>query len=148
MTLLCPTDEQLLRQIQAGDRSGLNQFHDRYRDLVFTVALRVCGQECDAEAVLVTVFWEIWKNPSNWNPERGSARTYLLLLTRSRARDLMRSEASRTTAHRKASEEIAFQQERHTIGSEPAESLADSDQSKQLREIAAALPPEMRECST
>ncbi len=95
------TDEQLFEQIRASDKLGLQELHDRYRNLVYTVAFRVCGQSCDAEAVLVTVFWEIWKNPTRWNPQRGPARTYLLLLTRSRARDLMRSEVSRATRNEK-----------------------------------------------
>ncbi|TWU46645.1 sigma-70 family RNA polymerase sigma factor [Rubripirellula reticaptiva] len=139
------TDEQLIAQVRAGDKSSLQAFHDRYRNLVFTVAHRVCGQECDAETVLVTVFWEIWRNPSAWNPQRGSARTYLLLLTRSRARDLMRSERGRATAQRTAGEELSLQKNRSETELDPSEQLFDKNRSMRLREATQTLPDDVRE---
>ncbi|MGB7325934.1 MAG: sigma-70 family RNA polymerase sigma factor [Rubripirellula sp.] len=139
------TDEQLIERIRNGDKSSLQTFHDRYRDLVFTVAFRVCGQECDAETVLVTVFWEIWRNPSAWNPQRGSARTYLLLLTRSRARDLMRSERGRANAQRTASEELSFRQASSETQLDPSEQLFDKNRSTSLRDATKTLPDDVRE---
>ncbi|TWU46157.1 ECF RNA polymerase sigma factor SigK [Rubripirellula tenax] len=140
-----PDDERLIELIGAGDKASLQRFHDRYRDLVFTVAYRVCGQECDAETVLVTVFWQIWKNPSAWNPQRGSVRTYLLLLTRSRARDLMRSENGRASSERRATEERSLQHARDQTQLDPSEQVADKMMGNRLRAATATLPDEVRQ---
>lgn len=139
------SDEQLIERIGRGDQASLRFFHDRYRDLVFTVALRVCGQECDAETVLVTVFWEIWKNPSSWNPQRGSARTYLLLLARSRALDLMRSEWGRAKVQREAGEELSFIHSQRSAEPDPSDQFASKSQTAGLREATQTLSPDMRE---
>lgn len=139
------SDEQLISGIQCGDQACLRGFHDRYRDLVFTVALRVCGQECDAETVLVTVFWEIWKNPLSWNPQRGSARTYLLVLARSRALDLMRSEWGRVKVQREAGEELSFIRSQRNTEPDPSEQFASKSRANGLREATQTLSAEMRE---
>ncbi|TWT66091.1 ECF RNA polymerase sigma factor SigK [Allorhodopirellula solitaria] len=139
------SDEQLIERIECGDQASLRCFHDRYRDLVFTVAYRVCGQECDAETVLVTVFWEIWKNPSRWNPRRGPVRTYLLVLARSRAQDLMRSEWGRAKVQREAGEELSFIRSRRNTQQDPSDQFAAKNRAARLREATQILPADMRE---
>lgn len=139
------SDEQLMERIAGGDQASLRWFHDRYRDLVFTVAYRVCGQECDAETVLVTVFWEIWKNPSSWNPQRGSVRTFLVLLARSRALDLMRSEWGRAKVQRETGEDLSFIRNQRNTELNPSDQFAMKNRAKRLREATQALSADMRE---
>ncbi len=138
-------DEELILRIGQGDRAAMKIFHDRYRDLVFTIALRVCRQHCDAETVVVTVFWEVWKKPTLWNPQRGTARTYLLLLSRSRARDLMRSEVSRSQGQRNAQQELMSVRRERQDDLDPADPISDTGWAARLGESMGSLPDELRE---
>ncbi|MDA8745922.1 sigma-70 family RNA polymerase sigma factor [Rubripirellula amarantea] len=139
------TDEDLMLGICGGDRASFRELYDRHRSLVYTVALRVCGQECNAETVTVTVFWEIWKKPTSWNPERGPIRTYLLLLARSRARDLLRSEARHSVENRGLAEELTHHRTQLQDTVDPALKLQNSQRARQLRAVAQELPADIRE---
>ncbi|MAT70164.1 MAG: hypothetical protein CMJ58_11660 [Planctomycetaceae bacterium] len=90
-----PTDEQLLLQIAAGERSAFDQLYDRYEGLVYGIAMRVLRNAADAEDVVVEVFWEIWNVRDRFQAERGRGRTYLTMLVRSRAIDRLRRRKAR-----------------------------------------------------
>ena len=84
-----------MERIASGDESALSSFYDRYKGIVFALCLRVLKDRGEAEDVLVEVFFEVWDRASRFDPGRGSPRTYLLTLTRSRAIDRHRSRAAR-----------------------------------------------------
>lgn len=89
------TDEELMRAIAGRDEAAFAALYDRYASVVYALARRVLRRDSDAQAVISDVFWEIWRRAERFNPERGSARTYLLTLARSRAVDALRSRSIR-----------------------------------------------------
>ena len=91
------TDEELMLAMARRDEAAFAQLYDRYSSLLYAIGLRILRRPLDAEAVLSEVFWEIWQNAERFNPERGSARTYLKVLGRSRAIDRLRAEKNRST---------------------------------------------------
>ena len=71
-------------------------FLDAYRDhghAVRAMALRICGPSLAVD-VTQDVFIRLWLEPEKFDPDRGSLRTYLLLLTRHRAVDAVRAESA------------------------------------------------------
>jgi RNA polymerase sigma-70 factor (ECF subfamily) len=90
-----PTDEALLEAVARRDEDAFGQLYDRYSQALFAVSLRILRRPHDAEALLGDVFWEVWHHASRYNPNRGSARTYLVMLTRSRAIDRLRADSGR-----------------------------------------------------
>lgn len=86
-----PDDGTLMERIATGDESALSIFYERYKGLVFALCLRVLRDRGEAEDVLVEVFFEMWDRASRFDPGRGSPRTYLMTLTRSRAIDRQRA---------------------------------------------------------
>lgn len=84
-------DFALMSAIASGDASSLGRLYDRYSPMLNALAVRVLGNKADAEEVLQDVFSEVWFRASRFGPERGSPRTYLMMLTRSRAIDRLRS---------------------------------------------------------
>jgi RNA polymerase sigma-70 factor (ECF subfamily) len=72
----------LLTRIQAGEEDALLQLHDRYVNLVYSVAYRVLEHQQDAEEVTQDVFMRLWHKSALYDPEKGSFTTWLLTITR------------------------------------------------------------------
>lgn len=85
-----PSDDALMVSIAAGDASALELLYQRYAGTVMALCQRIVGQRQDAEDLVLEVFWEVWTKSSRFDTSRSSPRTYLLLLARSRAIDLLR----------------------------------------------------------
>ena len=88
-----PSDNpiHLLRRVANGDREAFSRFYDRYAALVFTFALRLLQLPADAEDLLQDVFLQVWRQAGSYSQERGSPEAWLLMMTRSRAIDKLRS---------------------------------------------------------
>lgn len=89
------SDEELLVAVSRREESAFAELYDRYAPLVYGLARQVLRRDSDAQAVISDVFWEIWQRGERFNPNRGSARTYLLTLARSRSVDALRARATR-----------------------------------------------------
>lgn len=137
-------DEHLFQRIAEADESALRELHDRYRDLVFSVARNICGQDQDAETVLVTVFWTVWRKPKNWNPDRGSVRMYLYVLSRSRAQDLIRSRTDRAKRLRQHSDGLALHHRNRVSDTSPTRILESNAQADTVRNAVDDLPDSVR----
>lgn len=73
------------------EQEALERLHDQFGGSVLGVCTRILHDQAEAEEVAADVFWELWERPYRYNPRRGSLLTYLMLLTRSRAIDRLRS---------------------------------------------------------
>ncbi len=89
------SDHDLIASMAGGDDSALAELYDRYAGRVNALARRILGNEADAEDLLADVFYEFWQRREAYDAGRGSPLTYLLLLTRSRAIDRLRSAGRR-----------------------------------------------------
>lgn len=90
-----PTDPALVVAIVNGDEHALAEAYRRHSGAVFGLALRVTRSQTLAEDVAQEVFVRLWKQPTKFDPDRGTLRTYLLTQAHGRAVDLIRSESSR-----------------------------------------------------
>jgi len=76
--------------MKSGDQGALAELYDRYSSVVYAVALRVLGDTGAAEDVLQEVFLQLWRNPGAFDAARGSLGSWLAVITRNRAIDLLR----------------------------------------------------------
>src|SRR5579862_1994912 len=76
--------------MKSGSQSALAELYDRYSGVVYAVALRVLGDAGAAEDVLQEVFLQLWRNPGAFDAARGSLGSWLAVITRNRAIDLLR----------------------------------------------------------
>jgi RNA polymerase sigma-70 factor (ECF subfamily) len=81
----------LIRQLAGGDRGAFGRFYDAYSTLVFTFALRMLRERSAAEDLLQEVFLQVWRDAPSYSPERGTPEAWLVMMTRSRAIDKLRS---------------------------------------------------------
>lgn len=73
-----------------GDSDALGDLHDRYVGLLLATGVRILGNRREAEDLVHDVLMEIWHRCADYDPERGSVRTWLLVRLRSRALDRTR----------------------------------------------------------
>jgi len=89
------SDALLAARLAAGDDRALADIFDQLASSVYGGALRILGNGSAAQDVVQEVFVELWCHPDRYDPAAGSLRTYLMVLARHRAVDVMRSELRR-----------------------------------------------------
>ena len=78
-----------------GDQSALAELYDRHARAVYSLALRVVGDRADAEDVVQEVFTQAWRHCSRYDRARATVAGWLVMMTRSRSIDHLRSRKAR-----------------------------------------------------
>ncbi len=135
-----PTDALLAARLAAGDDHALAEVFDYLAPTVYGAALRVLGEGSAAQDVVQDVFVELWSHPDRYDPKAGTLGTYLIVLARHRAVDLVRSELRRLA-----------RQERHyrlTPGGPdptPSDAVTAADTADAVRAAVSLLPEGQRQ---
>ncbi len=85
------TDRALVARIETRDADALSVLYDRHAARLLGLAQRIVGTTGEAEEVLQEVFLFVWKSASSFDASRGTVLAWLLMATRSRAIDRLRS---------------------------------------------------------
>lgn len=128
------TDAELYLALRAGDTVALGVLYDRHAGLVYGIALKVLGNAQEAEDLTQDVFLTLARGCS-YDPARGSLRTFLAILTRSRSIDRIRA---RTTAHNVLGRWQPSREQDATANS-PFEQVSQTEQSQEVRSALAQL---------
>ncbi|MGJ3244519.1 MAG: sigma-70 family RNA polymerase sigma factor [Elainellaceae cyanobacterium] len=125
-----PTDVDLWLALRQGQTDALGQIYDRHAKLVYGIAVRILGNTQEAEDLTQDIFIKL-ASTSSYDPTRGSLRTFLGILTRSRAIDRLRG--SRTA-------QTSMERWQANHSSHPANTPADTiDQDERSQKVRAAL---------
>jgi RNA polymerase sigma-70 factor (ECF subfamily) len=90
----CPSDEQLLGRVAAGDREALEELFRRYRLAAYRVAYRLLGNEADALDAVQEGFVKALTHLHGFQG-RSSFKTWLLRVVSNAALDLGRQRGRR-----------------------------------------------------
>lgn len=132
-------DINVVQRLAAGDRDAVAELYDRHAARIMGLAIRIVRNSSDAEDVVQEVFSQAWRTAPNYQPARGSVAGWLLMMTRSRAIDRLRSRQPRRDAD-----------DGPDLDGLPAdvapvsEQLIASQQVAHVREAMTALPMEQR----
>jgi RNA polymerase sigma-70 factor (ECF subfamily) len=85
-------DLDLLAACAAGDERALGSLYDRHGRVSYVVALRVLRDSALAEDAVQEAFLAVWRQAATYDPARGKALTWILMLVHRRAVDLVRRE--------------------------------------------------------
>lgn len=85
------SDENLARDIKAGEADALTELYQRHCRLVFNVARRILHGDGDAEDVVQQVFLDVYRSIHRFSPEKGSFKTWLLMFAYQRTLNHRRS---------------------------------------------------------
>jgi RNA polymerase sigma-70 factor, ECF subfamily len=72
------SDDQLMAHLQAGRGDALAVLFDRYHRLVLSIALKIVRDRGEAEDVMQNVFLEIFRAAAQFDPSKGSTKTWIL----------------------------------------------------------------------
>lgn len=136
-----PNDAMLLRQVLERRPEALSELYDRHAPTLLALARRILAGGSDAEEVLQEVFLHVWSNAGKYDAARSSVSTWLVLITRSRAIDRLRSRKVVERAH-----EAAHQAEPAAHASpEAVESVLLRERRQRVKAEMDKLPPEQRQ---
>lgn len=133
------SDRELMRRVAAGDELALSDLYDRFSSTLNALALRVLGDPDDAEEVVQEVFVHAWRRAASYDPGRSAVSTWLVLVTRSRAIDRLRSRRVVDRTHHQAFQETALHESPRGV-----RSVQQSERRQRLRAALSGLPPEQR----
>jgi RNA polymerase sigma factor (sigma-70 family) len=86
--------ERLLRDMKQGSAAAFEQFYERFAPLVYSIALRMVGDQMEAEDLCHDIFLEVYRTADQYDPQRGSVEAWLAVKTRSRCLDRLRRKKS------------------------------------------------------
>jgi len=88
---LPPTVDELLQRVARGDSPAFELLYDEIANSVFGVIRRVLHNPAQSEEVTQEVLIEVWRNATRFDPERGSATSWIHTMAHRRAIDRVRS---------------------------------------------------------
>jgi RNA polymerase sigma-70 factor (ECF subfamily) len=133
-------DRALLRAVAAGDKEALRQLYTRHSAVLFALALRVLSDRAEAEDVLQEAFVQIWKTAGSFDEGRGKPLGWLIMLTRSRAIDRLRSRKTRS----RVTESMAKDTSQTAGSTTPADEALASEAQRTVRNALKSLPSDQR----
>lgn len=135
------SDADLIRAVAEGTGEAVSELYDRYAGMLMALALRILGDPAAAEEVLQEVFVQVWNQAGRYDGRRSSVSTWLVLITRSRSIDRLRSRQVKQRAL------TAVRQERSDAHTSPAgvRYVLMNERRERLEEEMARLPAEQRQ---
>lgn len=86
-----PTLDDLVQRVARGDSPAFELLYDEVANSVFGIIRRVLRDPAQSEEVTQEVLIEVWRNAARFDPERGSASSWVHTMAHRRAIDRVRS---------------------------------------------------------
>lgn len=131
-------DQAAIERMASGDATGLADLYDRYARPVYSLALRILGNQSEAEDVVQEVFAQAWRQAGRYEASRGRVAAWLLTLARSRAIDRLRAIRVRRTDALE-DRQVDVEQVADVAVSPDAQAIS-ADQRARVRGAVAQLP--------
>ena len=128
----------LISRARGGDREAFGELVEQYRDTVYRLAYRMCGNTYDADEAAQEAFVAAWRALPNF---RGDAKfsTWLYRLTTNAAIDVMRREKRHQTVGDGEMIDLADDAD------SPQETVERTEQQEAVQKALATLSEEYRE---
>jgi RNA polymerase sigma-70 factor (ECF subfamily) len=138
------SDEELIVRTLAGDQEAYGVLVERYSDFAYTIALRVVGNEQDAEDVAQEAFVRAHRALGRF---RGDSKfsSWLYRITVNRALTHIKRRRRRPdTVEMHSSPHVEAEVTSRGSGDDPGRGLMESEFAQRVREAVGQLPPRYR----
>lgn len=133
-------DAALVRAVADGRPEAVEELFDRYGGMLLGLARKVVKDPADAEEVLQETFVHVWNRAGSYDPARSSVATWLVLITRSRAIDRVRTKNVVDRTHTAVQKEAGPEHE----SARGASLVLDRERRQRVRSELQAIPEEQR----
>lgn len=134
------SDLELFRALKEQNPSALTKLYNSYGDIMYGLACQILGNHQEAEDLIQEILLSLWRNCS-YNPQRGSFKSFLMLVVRSRAIDRLRS---RKTAQ-KVLDKSGQQLSRENVANIPFDKTVSDEIAQRVKIALAQLPEKQRQ---
>jgi len=144
------TDEQLLANYRAGDKTGFSELVSRYQRELYHFLVRFLGNRAAAEDVFQETFLQVHQSAEQFDLQR-RFRPWLFTIAANKARDLIRSQARRPTNPLQASispgdeESGEFIDLMQSVNNLPSDPMEREELQKQVQNTVTGMPEHLRE---
>src|SRR5688572_4650837 len=145
-----PTDEQLLAEYRAGDKTKFAVLVLRYQRELYHFLVRFLGDRAAAEDVFQETFLQVHQSADQFDPSR-RFRPWLFTIAANKARDLIRSQARRPTNPLQASispgdeESGEFIDLMQSTADMPSDPMEMQELQQQVQSTVGNMPEHLRE---
>ncbi|GAB7181429.1 sigma-70 family RNA polymerase sigma factor [Kitasatospora sp. Ki12] len=84
-------DEQVQRRLARGEETALGELYDQLAPMVHGLAGRILADPTAAAQLTREIFAHVWEHPEDFDPARGTLRSWLGALTHRRAVERLRA---------------------------------------------------------
>jgi len=88
-------DEALIRLSANDDPEALSELYDRYKALVFSLAINIVGSHETAEDITLDVFTRVWQKADTYQPGKATVKRWISTIARYRSIDVLRRRNAR-----------------------------------------------------
>lgn len=143
MNLESSDDTHLIALIAKAHPDALEVLYVRYRRLIYSVTLAVLGDRSTSEEATLDVFLRVWRGANTYDPSRAKVRTWLLVIARHHAIDILRRRGRRLDTTSLSLDDMTLIDD--TDAPDPEESAEMAMQREEIREAFKQLPGEQRQ---
>nr|WP_207345533.1 ECF RNA polymerase sigma factor SigK [Arthrobacter sp. E3] len=91
-----PSQEELIRLVASGDEAAFEILYDEVAPRVFGLVRRVVRDPAQSQEVTQEVFLDIWEQASRFDPDKGKAMSWILVIAHRKAVDKVRASQAST----------------------------------------------------
>lgn len=130
----------ILKRSARGDQTAFADLYDATSAKVYGLILRVLRDASQSEEVTQECYFEVWRNASRFDPDKGSPMAWILTIAHRRAIDRVR--AAESADRRDRTYEARNRSVSHDATAEAAESMLEA---RRVRGALATLTPAQRD---
>jgi len=125
-------DAAAVARVADGDYDALRELYERYGRIVYGLTYRLTREAQLAEEATQDTFSTLWRRAATYDPERAKVSTWLFVIARNRAIELIRSRTRVPEPHESV----------ETVGEadDPADLVAIADEAERIARAIAELP--------
>ena len=136
-SLAPPSEEELIRLVALGDEAAFERLYDAVSSRVFGLVRRVVRDPAQSQEVTQEIFLDIWAQASRFDPARGKAMSWILVIAHRKAVDKVR--ASQASSNRDLREGVKNYQESYDDVADTVETQMEAERvQKALETLTAA----------